>query len=663
MSGICIFAGTTEGRRLIERLAGRGVDVTACVATEYGEVLLGEHPGVSVRSGRMDAAQMSMLFQRERFDLVVDATHPYAAAATENIEAACAEAQVEYLRLLRDSDFGDADGVFVRDASECVAYLKRTRGDILLTTGSKELPVFRELGERLYVRVLPMVASLQICADCGIAPDHIIAMQGPFDEEMNFAMLRACGARYMVTKDTGRAGGYAAKISAARRADVKAVVIGRPAQRAGVELDAAVREIEARFSLRPARKKVVLVGIGMGGVDTRTVGMERAVREAECLIGAARMLNAVDASGKETHAAVAAKDIASLIRDSSCRTFAILLSGDTGFYSGARALLAELIDMDVEVLPGIGSLQYLCARLHRPWEDVYAVSLHGRNRNFVRDVRSHSAVFALVGGASGAHDALQRLCDAQLGGLTVHVGERLGYPEERIVHGTAQELMKEAFDSLSVLLVENGDSDAFVVVHGLPDEAFDRDETPMTKSEVRSVCLSKLELTRGAVVYDIGAGSGSVSVEAALQAAHGSVYAIEMKEKAAALTRRNGEKFGLTNLEVICGRAPEALEALPAPTHAFIGGSTGGLEEIIDCLLRKNPRVRIVVNAVTLETTAALTELAKKFEYCDIAEVSIAKPRVLGRYHLMTAQNPVFIFTLQNGGSSNQTQWMKEKRQ
>ncbi len=652
MSKICIFAGTSEGRKLLERLCGRGLQMTVCVATEYGEVLLGEHPDVKIRAGRMDQNQMEEMLRGGGFDLVVDATHPYADKVTENIAAACRNTGAEYLRLLRGSNSDDSDGVFVENTSACVEYLKTTDGNILLTTGSKELPAYKELANRIYARVLPMQVSLDICAQSGIAPERIIAMQGPFDEEMNLALLRMTKAKYMVTKDTGGPGGYGAKISAAKKAGIQAIIIGRPVQQEGMDLDAVIRLMEQRFNLMSVKKKVSLVGIGMGNPETRTLGMERAVREADCLIGARRMLESVDTGNRKTYAAVAAKDIAEIIRSRTERSFAVLLSGDTGFYSGAKALLEELNDMEVEVLPGIGSLQYFCSRLHCSWQDVRPVSLHGRDCDFIGEVCCNPAVFALVGGEDGVHSALQRLADAGLVHLTVHVGQRLGYSDEIICHGTVSELLAQTFDLLSVLLVENPDWDKAIVTHGLADEAFDRDETPMTKSEVRSISLSKLALTQGAIVYDIGSGSGSVSVECALQARYGKVYAIEMKEKAIALTRHNAKKFHLTNLEVIAGTAPEALEDLPAPTHAFIGGSTGNMRGIIDCLLKKNPHVRIVVNTVTLETLAELTEISKEFDFCDIAEISVAKPRKLGNYQLMTAQNPVFIFTFQNGAKA-----------
>ena len=650
MYKLCVFAGTSEGRRLIERLTGRGIAMTACVATEYGEVTLGEHPDTTILAGRMPRDEIAAMLARERFDVVVDATHPYAAHVTESIRSACEETGTDCLRLLRQSEAEAEDGVFVADTEECVRFLEGTEGNILLTTGSKTLPVFcagKGLRDRIVARVLPMASSLQTCADCGLTAERIIAMQGPFDEEMNVAMLRAKNAAWMVTKDTGAAGGYQDKIRAARRAGARAVIIGRPPQEPGLSPEETLRALEERFSLPPRKKHVTLCGIGMGTPDTRTLGMDRAVREAECVIGAKRMVESADTAGKAVRTAVAARDIAAVIRDEPFDCFAVLFSGDTGFYSGAKALLELLSEAEVELLPGIGSLSYFCSRLRRPWENVRAVSLHGRECDLVREVRRHAAVFTLLGGSDGVNEALRRLTEAGLGAVRVFIGERLGYPEERITEGTAGELQGGTYDPLSVLLAENDAWGTESLAYGLPDEAFDRDEVPMTKEEVRSISLSKLGLSERSVIWDVGAGSGSVSVECARVAWAGKVYAVEKKESALALTARNVEKFGLRNVEIVPGSAPEALSELPAPTHVFIGGSGGKLRPILDIILAKNPAARIVVNAVTLETVAELTELCPEFTVADVACVQVSKPRLAGRYHLMTAQNGVYIFTFQ----------------
>ena len=166
MCKLCVFAGTGEGRELIDRLSGRGARITACVATEYGEAILGGHADVEVCHGRMDRAEMADFLRRGKFDAVIDATHPYAAQATENIASACREAGAPCMRLARASGATEADGVFVKDTAACAAYLKDTQGNILLTTGSKELPAFHDLAERLYARVLPMRSSLEACAVC-----------------------------------------------------------------------------------------------------------------------------------------------------------------------------------------------------------------------------------------------------------------------------------------------------------------------------------------------------------------------------------------------------------------------------------------------------------------------------------------------------------------
>jgi precorrin-6Y C5,15-methyltransferase (decarboxylating), CbiT subunit len=172
---------------------------------------------------------------------------------------------------------------------------------------------------------------------------------------------------------------------------------------------------------------------------------------------------------------------------------------------------------------------------------------------------------------------------------------------------------------------------------------------PMTKSEVRAVCLSKLQLTEDAVCWDVGAGTGSVSVEMALLAKKGTVYAVERREDALALLEENKAAFGVENLIPVAGVAPECCEKLPAPTHAFIGGSSGNLREIVALLLEKNPGVRIVAAAVTLESAAELTGIIKEYNFTEheIVSLTVARDRRAGRYHLMTGQNPVYLFTMQ----------------
>ena len=232
----------------------------------------------------------------------------------------------------------------------------------------------------------------------------------------------------------------------------------------------------------------------------------------------------------------------------------------------------------------------------------------------------------------------------------MHIGERLGYEDENITSGSPKELAHGHYDGLSVALIENP---AFFggVQACLEDEAFLRGKAPMTKSEVRSLSVAKLRLTKDAVVYDVGAGTGSVSVEMALQAADGMVYAVERKEEACALIEKNKRHFGTPNIRVIRGLAPEALTNLPVPTHAFLGGSAGNLREIMDCLLQKNPAIRMVINTVTLETIGEVMDCLKALPVREeeILSVNIAKARVLGAYHLMTGQNPIYIITCQGG--------------
>lgn len=652
MYKLCVFGGTTEGRELVEFLNTQPCRVTACVATEYGQTLLPEGENLTVSARPLPVGEIGALLQAERFDLVIDATHPYAASITRSIAAACEAAGVEHWRLLRGASEAPEDAVFAENTDEAVRFLSGTEGNILLTTGSKELSKFAALPDfaaRCWARVLPLPASLEACSAAGLSPSHIFALQGPFSREMDEAMLHRTGARWLVTKDGGAAGGFQEKAAAARHAGARLLVIGRPAQETGSSLPETIGALCARFGFS-CRPRVTVVGIGPGSEAAQTGEVRAAIRAADALIGARRMLEAVARPGQLALDAIAPEAIADRIREHpQCRRFTVVMSGDTGFFSGTKKLLPLLAGCRVTVLPGLSSLSCLCARLGTSYEDVLPVTLHGRSEPILLPLAQGRRVFALVGGENGMGKLCRALTENGMGAARVSVGEHLSYPDEAITTGTAEELSERHFESLAVALIEYG-GEPLPVTAGLPDEAFSRAESvPMTKSEIRAVCLSKLALREDSVVWDVGAGTGSVTVEAAMAARRGRVYAVERKDAAFDILRENLRRFHTDNVTPVSGTAPDACADLPAPTHAFLGGTTGHMKEIIALLLEKNPRVRIVATAVTLESVAELTECVKAFPFRETEAVSLtaARSRKAGAYHLMTGQNPVYIFTMQ----------------
>lgn len=688
MSTVIIFAGTTEGRTLSEYLSRRRISVTACVATEYGETLLAENRYLRVHAGRMDREQMRDFIQSEGAGTVVDATHPYAAVVSQNVSLACQDAGACYIRLIRESGKVEPEQVIpVSSVEEAAGYLAGTKGNILAATGSKELAkytVIPDYEKRVFARVLSTGDVAQACEKIGFRGKNLICMQGPFSEELNTAMLRQFNCRYLVTKETGKAGGFEEKIRAASKAGAKVILVGRPPEQEGYSYEEVLRILKKRFleeeektyadrngkepeedteqssqktesckGGQSGRRIVTLVGIGMGTLAGMTVEAAETVRDADLLIGAARMIEAAGNTGTPFYKDYDAKRIAGYIQDHpEYARVAVLLSGDIGFYSGAKRLYEALEGCGCEIrsICGISSVVYFCSRLHLAWDDVCLKSAHGRKANLAGAVRTHEKTFTILSGSGSAGELCRELQEYGLSHVRLFIGERLGYPEEKITSGSPQELENGSYDGLCVALIENpayfGGVRACV-----DDEEFLRGKAPMTKSEIRSLSVAKLQLTKDAVVYDVGAGTGSVSVEIALQAVDGRVYAIERKEEACSLIEKNRRHFGTPNIEVIHGPAPEAMEALPAPTHAFIGGSAGNLKGIMECLLRKNPQIRMVINTVTLETMGEVTECLRTLPVTEeeIISVSIAKAKGLGQYHLMMGQNPIYIVTCRGG--------------
>lgn len=667
MKQVLIFAGTTEGRRLAECLAAARIPASVCVATEYGETLLPRAEGITHLMGRLDEGQMESLMKKEDFSCVVDATHPYAVAVSENIRKAAEKAGLAYLRLLRENTGSQLEDEveFAESVRDAVSMLKRRTGNILASTGSKELSEYTALEDyktRVYARVLSTEESVLAASRLGFAGRNLICMQGPFSEDMNYATMKQYGISWLVTKASGKAGGYEEKLRAAKRAGAGVIVVGRPREEDGLTFEEVKGRIFEMAGKMPAlHRKIALVSMGTGDLSLLTKEAWDVLAECDVILGAKRMVEGLSAFGKPSFISYKNEELLEWleVHPEYVRP-AVAFSGDIGFYSGAKKLLPLLCGRGytVRLIPGVSSLVYFADRMGVSWDDGIFMSIHGRTENLLQAVRTNRKVFTLLGGK----DCVRELCDTLLfygfSGVTLTVGEELSYEGEKIRTGSPEELREEAFESLAVALIENPEAGDHVVTHGIPDEEFLRGKVPMTKLEVRAVSLSRMKLKRDSVIYDIGAGTGSVSVEAALQACDGTVYAIEKNEEAVSLLRENKQKFAVPNMEIVEGLAPEAMEELPAPTHAFIGGSSGNMRDIVRLILKKNEKARIVINAIALETVAEAMEVLKEFpvEDVEVSQVTASRGKRLGRYEMMMGMNPVYIISFSGSGGKTESE-------
>ena len=663
MAAVVLFAGTTEGYELEQFLIRHRVSVCLCVATEYGTASARAGTEVRIRQGRLTAEEMTALLKEEDPVLVIDATHPYAEEATKNIQAAAQNCKKEYIRVIRekrvslfsgwdqtDSSGSGPDMVYVKNTKEAAEYLYHTSGNVLVTTGSKELQeytVIPDCEQRLYVRVLPVPDVIRRCNELGFTGKHVMAMQGPFSEEMNEVLLTNLSCRYLVTKESGDTGGFYDKLDAAARCDVTVVVIGRPAMEEGLTVIECRRLLIQRLDLQSV-PRISVIGMGMGTAGNMTEDALHTIQKAELVIGSKRLTDAAAlVSQHAVYNEYNSEKTAAYIREHpEYERIAVLLSGDVGFYSGARKLLS-LLPEDTHVIPGVSTVQYFMARLRLPWEDASLVSAHGRDADLIGSIDRNRKVFALLSGAEDVRDLAEKLVRYGMEDVILHIGENLSYPDEKIVSGKAADLTSYEGGRLCALCAVNpkaGPADRF---YGFPDDWFVRGDVPMTKSEVRAVCLSKLRLAEDSVCYDIGAGTGSVSVEMARLVSGGRVFSVEKNEEAVRLLEENKIRFRTDNMQIIRGEAPEILEELPAPTHAFIGGSSGNLEAIIETLLKKNSNLRMVIPCVTLETLTEWKKILEKYPLKDteIVQICVQKARKAGRYHLMQSENPVFILS------------------
>lgn len=524
MCKIWIFGGTTEGRLLAEYCSREKIEAWVSVASEYGEELLQEelmesgnagNPDlnhntclakknlktvqassvIKVLRGRMDRYQMEEFIRNQGIHLVIDATHPHARLVSEEIQEACGRTGVRLERCLRaEGEQNKArDWVEVDSIQEAVSFLSSVSGVIFATTGSKELEALCQIPDyqkRVYARVLPTSNVLKKCEKLGITGSHLIAMQGPFSTEMNTLFLRQTKAEWLLTKDSGRAGGFQEKVEAARENGTRVVVIRRP-EEDGISLEEAMEVLKKADEGKVGELKthLILAGIGMGQPSQMTGEVLRAIRESDALIGAGRMLESAERAlqndlliSKEGKAENRQESAAAVEKETKCykaylpddviqivskhpewKQAVILYSGDTGFFSGASRMAERLREAGYPftVYPGTSCVSYLAARLGTHWEDAAIYSAHGRELSVDRVMKRlcdpeepAKRAFILMGGKNGAGQFCERLTQAGYGNVQVTVGENLSYPEEQIRSGTAEEMKKLEFADLSLILLE-----------------------------------------------------------------------------------------------------------------------------------------------------------------------------------------------------------------
>lgn len=417
-------------------------------------------------------------------------------------------------------------------------------------------------------------------------------------------------------------------------------------------------------------RKVTIIGAGPGNPDLLSRAALDAIGIADVVIGAHRALVGIDVPPDVVRCElVKTADIVAALTDAaSWQRAVVVMTGDVGLFSGARRLVEALsgdAQVDVRVVPGISSASYLAARLARPWQDWRFASAHGVACDIVAEAERAGELFLATSGGEDPSRLSGELVQSGFGDARVTVAERLSYPDERITCATASEIAGQTFDDLNVMLIEfaggagspAGASRAAssrwpYASSGIPDELFIRGDVPMTKQEVRAVALAKLRLTATDTVWDVGAGTGSVSIEAALVARAGSVWAVERNAAGVRLIRENADAFGCGNVHAVPGVAPEALAKLPVPDAVFVGGSAGELPSIVEAALEKNSQVRLCVPCVTVETLTEACALlsSSRFKGFEACQVSAARAEAVGSHHLMKAQNPVFLVSARGAG-------------
>lgn len=391
-------------------------------------------------------------------------------------------------------------------------------------------------------------------------------------------------------------------------------------------------------------KNLYIIGAGMGHIDDLTVTAQNIIKKCGKVFGSDRLFHQYECLNKNITAPKFA-DIIPLIEQENEENIAVLVSGDTGFFSLSKNLVSKFDDkFNIEIIPGISSKQYLLSKLKISYENVHVVSMHGRNNKITGSISYNEYTFILTGGKAKAHNIISDIYNAGLHNVYVSIGENMNLENEKIITCPIKDALDYEFCDLTVLLVHNKD---YVNPNKpLKDNDFIRGKAPMTKEDIRWLLPKYLDIQENDIVYDIGAGTGSCAFEFAGHAKNGLVYAFEKEEEAYNLILENKKNLKRYNVECIKGTAPDILSDIEPADKVFIGGSSGKIEDIYSVIYEKNSNAVITVTAITIETLYKSKEAFKKYDIePEIVCINSAKSKKAGPYHMMMGNNPVYIIT------------------
>ncbi|RTL47416.1 MAG: precorrin-6y C5,15-methyltransferase (decarboxylating) subunit CbiE [Rhodocyclaceae bacterium] len=423
-----------------------------------------------------------------------------------------------------------------------------------------------------------------------------------------------------------------------------------------------------------------IIGVLDDGAASLSAATLKRIREADCVVGGARTLrllaDQINPEAEQHDLTGALSKVPEWVRatQNAGKRAVVLATGDPLCYGIAAYLASRLCVEAIEVLPNLSTIQVACARLGLAWQDMKLASVHAKDAGewivganglhglyaLLQDIRRHDRL-AILTSPDNTPDRVARMLLAEGLGedFQIAVAENLCQADERVhANLTVAEAAEMHFADLNVLLLWRVTPRANPVLMGLPDSSYEQrhpEKGLITKCEVRAVSLARLQLRRDSIVWDIGAGSGSVGLEAARLCDRGHVYAIEKNEDDFAIAGRNRAAFGLSNHSLFHGKAPACLDQWPDPDAVFIGGSGGELNELITLILgRLKAGGWLVMNFVTLENLAvATTTLQASGAAWDVLQLQASRSKPILHMHRMAAENPVWIVCANKTAENN----------